>query len=391
MKEIYLDNAAAAPIDPEVQREVVRAMKIYGNPSSYNDSGREAARELSRVRIKVARFLGAHSNEIIFTSSGTESNNLAIQGTVRQLLVLKPHIITMQIEHPSVLEPIKLLAREGVEVSYLPVNKEGFVDLKEFQNSLRKETALVSIMYANNEIGTIESINKIGKIIKEFNKKLEIDKTRRVLFHVDACQAAGYLNMNVNNLQADLVTFNGSKLGGPRGIGVLYIRHDVALTPCVLGGGQERGMRAGTENLSAILGLAKAIELIDTKESARVMKLRDYFIGKIKKIDSEIRLNGPTGKERLANNINISIPGLDSENLLLELDKYGIHAGSGSACTSHSVEPSHVLKAIGVNKKHLLGVLRFSMGKQTTKKDLDYVLRVLPKVISDLKKRYENN
>ena len=391
MKEIYLDNAAAAPIDPEVQREVVRAMKIYGNPSSYNDSGREAARELSRVRIKVARFLGAHSNEIIFTSSGTESNNLAIQGTVRQLLVLKPHIITMQIEHPSVLEPIKLLAREGVEVSYLPVNKEGFVDLKEFQNSLRKETALVSIMYANNEIGTIESINKIGKIIKEFNKKLEIDKTRRVLFHVDACQAAGDLNMNVNNLQADLVTFNGSKLGGPRGIGVLYIRHDVALTPCVLGGGQERGMRAGTENLSAILGLAKAIELIDTKESARVMKLRDYFIGKIKKIDSEIRLNGPTGKERLANNINISIPGLDSENLLLELDKYGIHAGSGSACTSHSVEPSHVLKAIGVNKKHLLGVLRFSMGKQTTKKDLDYVLRVLPKVISDLKKRYENN
>jgi len=391
MKEIYLDNAAAAPIDPEVQREAVRAMKIYGNPSSYNDSGREAARELSRVRIKVARFLGAHSNEIIFTSSGTESNNLAIQGTVRQLLVLKPHIITMQIEHPSVLEPIKLLAREGVEVSYLPVNKEGFVDLKEFQNSLRKETALVSIMYANNEIGTIESINKIGKIIKEFNKKLEIDKTRRVLFHVDACQAAGYLNMNVNNLQADLVTFNGSKLGGPRGIGVLYIRHDVALTPCVLGGGQERGMRAGTENLSAILGLAKAIELIDTKESARVMKLRDYFIGKIKKIDSEIRLNGPTGKERLANNINISIPGLDSENLLLELDKYGIHAGSGSACTSHSVEPSHVLKAIGVNKKHLLGVLRFSMGKQTTKKDLDYVLRVLPKVISDLKKRYENN
>ena len=391
MKEIYLDNAAATPIDPEVQREVVRAMKIYGNPSSYNDSGREAARELSRVRIKVARFLGAHSNEIIFTSSGTESNNLAIQGTVRQLLVLKPHIITMQIEHPSVLEPIKLLAREGVEVSYLPVNKEGFVDLKEFQNSLRKETALVSIMYANNEIGTIESINKIAKIIKEFNKKLEIDKTRRVLFHVDACQAAGYLNMNVNNLQADLVTFNGSKLGGPRGIGVLYIRHDVALTPCVLGGGQERGMRAGTENLSAILGLAKAIELIDTKESARVMKLRDYFIGKIKKIDSEIRLNGPTGKERLANNINISIPGLDSENLLLELDKYGIHAGSGSACTSHSVEPSHVLKAIGVNKKHLLGVLRFSMGKQTTKKDLDYVLRVLPKVISDLKKRYENN
>ena len=194
--------------------------------------------------------------------------------------------------------------------------------------------------------------------------------------------------MNVNNLQADLVTFNGSKIGGPRGIGVLYVRQGVALTPQVLGGGQERGLRAGTENLPAILGLAKAIELVNRKESAKLTKLRDYFIDKLKVIFPEIKINGPVGESRLPNNINISIPGLDSENLLLELDKYGICAGSGSACTSRAVEPSHVLKAIGVDRKYLSGALRFSMGKQTTKKDLDYVLKVLPKVISDLKKRY---
>ncbi len=381
MRNIYLDNAAAAPVDPRVQEEVNRGMKIYGNPSSFNDAGRTAANELTKARLTVARFLGAHPDEVVFTGSGSEANNMAIQGAMNNE---QGTVITTPIEHPSVLEPIKQLEKEGHEVIYLPIDRYGFVDSKSVQNMLTAHCSLISIMYANNEIGTIEPINKIGKIIGSFRKK----GTKFTLFHVDACQAAGCLNMNVNSLQADLVIFNGSKIGGPRGIGVLYVRRGTELTPFVLGGGQERGLRAGTENLPAILGLAKAIELIDKKESTRLIKLRDYFINIIKEINTDIKLNGPTGKDRLPNNINISIPGLDSENLLLELDKYGIYAGSGSACTSRSVESSHVLKAIGTPKKYLDGVIRFSLGSQTTKKDLDYVLKVLPKIVKDLKKRY---
>lgn len=404
-KFYYMDNAAAAPIEQGVQREVDRGMKIYGNPSSFNNAGRQASRELSMARLKIARFLGAHQEEIIFTSSGSEANNMAIFGVataIQKLQILnpksetlnksrkskisnsKPHIITTKIEHPSVLESIKRLGPEGFDVTYLAVNKEGLIDLQEFKNSLQPETVLVSVMYANNEIGTIEPINKIGKAVRSFRK----NGSKFPVFHVDACQAAGYLNMNVNSLQADLLTFNGSKMGGPRGVGVLYVRKGTVLAPFVLGGGQERGLRAGTENLPAILGLAKAVELIDKKETSRLGQLRNYFIKGIKEIDSDIKLNGAGGNSRLPNNINISIPKLDSENLLLELDKYGISAGSGSACTSRAVKPSHVLKAIGVDKKYLSGVLRFSMGKQTTKKDMDFILKILPKIIQDLKKRY---
>jgi len=385
VENIYLDNAAAAPIDPKVQKEVSRGMKIYGNPSSYNKLGREAAKELFKARTKVARFLGAHPEEVIFTGSGSEANSMAILGSAFVGYKNKSEIITTPIEHPSVLEPVKHLELKGFKSIFVKVDQYGFVDMKDLASKINNRTLLVSVMYANNEIGTIEPINKIGKIIGSFKKK----GTGFPLFHVDACQAAGYLNMNVNNLQADLVTFNGSKIGGPRGIGVLYVRRGIELEPFVLGGGQERGFRAGTENLPAILGLAKAIELIDIKESARLGNLRGYFINKVRQIDLDIKLNGPIGKECLPNNINISIPGLDSENLLLELDKYGIYAGSGSACTSRSVEPSHVLKAIDVDKKYLSGAIRFSMGKQTTKKDMDYVLKVLPKIISNLKKRYK--
>ena len=396
MKTIYLDNAAAAPIDARVQKEVDRGMKIYGNPSSFNNSGRKAANELTKARLKVARFLGAHPEEIVFTASGSEANNLAIQGAVNSD---QETLITTPIEHPSVLEPIKKLEKEGYKVRYLPVDRYGFVDSKSVQNMLTAHCSLVSVMYANNEIGTIEPINKIGKIIKEFRKGLEIRNSKLEIhgklawpiFHVDACQAAGCLNMNVNNLQADLITFNGSKIGGPRGIGVLYVRRGINLNPFILGGGQEKGLRAGTENLPAILGLAKAIEIMSRNESVKLTKLRDYFIGKLKMTLPEIKINGPVRESRLPNNINISIPKLDSENLLLELDKYGIYAGSGSACTSRAVEPSHVLKAIGVEKKYLSGALRLSMGRQTTKKDLDYVLKVFPKIVSDLKNRYKNN
>ena len=384
MRKIYLDNAAAAPIDPIVQKEVARGMKVYGNPSSFNDAGRQASKELAKARLKIARFLGAHAEEIIFTSSGSEANNMAIMGPVFVSPKDKSEIVTTPIEHPSVLESVKFLRCEGKSCLYVKVDEFGFVDIPDMSSKISDKTLMVSVMYANNEIGTIEPITKIGKIIRTFRDK----RSKFPLFHIDACQAAGYLNMNVNSFQADLVTFNGSKIGGPRGIGVLYVRRGTSLAPYVLGGGQERGLRAGTENLPAILGLAKAIELIDKKESVRLIKLRDYFINKIRQTGPEIKLNGPIGRDRLPNNLNISIPRLDSENLLLELDKYGIYAGSGSACTSRSVEPSHVLKAIGVDKKYLSGALRFSMGRQTTKNDLDYVLKVLPKIIQNLKKRY---
>ncbi len=396
-RTIYLDNAAATPIDPLVKQEMVKAMELYGNPSSFNDMGRLARKKMDESRSTVARFIGARPEEIIFTSSGSESNNTALMGVFFGNFYKdksRNQIITTPIEHPSVLEPLKILSYEGGETVFLKVDKNGFIDLDELKKSLNSKTLMVSIMYANNEIGTIQSIKKISKIIKDFRRN-----DKYPLFHVDACQATEYLDMNVNNLGVDLLTFNGSKIYGPRGIGVLYVKSGTAITPYILGGGQEKGLRAGTENLPAVAGLAKAISLIDPpspkasdghgkKEGKRVAELRDYFLIQLNKVIPDAKINGPIGDDRLPNNINISIPDLSAENLLLELDKYGIYASSGSACTARSVEPSHVLKAIGVDKKYLDGALRFSLGHQTTKKDIDYVVATLPKIVGELKKRY---
>ena len=417
MKKIYLDNAASTPIDKKVAEEMVKAAKLYGNPSSYNDYGREAREYLERARLKVARFLGAHSDEIVFTASGTEANNLAIFGVVKAIQKLqstkhktqitkklKLHIITTQIEHQSVLRSVEWLEKEGFEISWLAVDKDGLVNLEELQKILRPETILVSVMYANNEIGTIQPVAKIAKIVKDFrnrkfeirNSKFEIHEKTYPFFHVDACQATEYLDMGVNHLGVDLLTFNGAKIYGPRGIGVLYVRRGVKLSPIIFGGEQERGLRPGTEDLPAIRGLAIALDQIDKNESERLAELRNYFIQKAGGLLPDVKINGPVDNRhsmsvihRLPNNINISVPDLTSEVLLLELDKYGICAGSGSACTSHSVESSHVLKAVGLDKKYINGALRFSMGRQTTKKDIDYVLNVLPGIVKDLKKRYK--
>ncbi len=385
IRAIYLDNAAATPIDRAVQREVLRATSFYGNPSSFNDQGRKARDELGKARLFTARFIGARPEEIIFTSSGSEANNMAVMCAAFAGPREKKEIITTPIEHPSVLQPVSFLKYEGKSPIFVKIDSAGLVDLSDLEAKLSSKTLLVSVMYANNEIGTIEPIIKISKIIKKFRKD---NGTGFPLFHIDACQATEYLDMNINNLGADLMTFNGSKIYGPRGIGVLYVRKGVKLAPYILGGDQEGGLRAGTENLPAILGLAKALSLVNKKEGPRLTKLRDYFFEEIIKILPEIRINGPLGGTRLPNNINISIPNLSSEVLLLELDKYRIYAGSGSACTARSVEPSHVLKAIGVEKRYLEGALRFSLGRQTTQKDIDYLLKTLPKIVDDLKKRY---
>jgi cysteine desulfurase len=380
MKSIYLDNSASTPIDSRVLKAMTASYKKYGNPSSFNNAGRLAREEMESARASVARFLGARAEEIIFTASGSEANNLALIGALSDSK--KGTVLTTAIEHPSVLEPLKKL--KNISLKYIAINKEGVADLVSLNKLLSPDCRLVSVMYANNEIGTIQPIRKIAKLINDYNKKHNTD----ILFHVDACQAAGYLDMDVQRLGSDLLTFNGSKIYGPRGIGVLYIRRGIKLNPSIAGGSQERGLRAGTENVSAIAGLAKAISVIKSSDAHKASAVRDYALEQLGKKIPGILINGPRGAERLANNISVCIPGLTSENLLLELDKYGISAGSGSACTSHSVEPSHVLKAIGVPASHVNGALRFSLGRDTTKKDIDYLVETLSTIIGDLGKRY---
>ena len=380
MAKIYLDNAAATPIDPRVASEIRKADKLFANPSSYNNSGRAARKALESARLMIARFISAHADEIILTSSASESNNLAVKGISG---LRRGNIVTTPIEHPSVLAPIKFLNKTH-EAKYVKIDPQGGVNLKDLESKINKETILVSIMYANNEIGTIEPIIQIGKIIKKFKNK----NNGWPLFHVDACQAAGFLNMSVNALGVDLLTFNSTKIYGPKGAAILYVRRGLILDPIIHGGEQERGHRAGTENLSAIIGFAKAVSVVSKKEAGKIKKLRDYFIAGIKKSLPEIRINGPEGNKRLPNNVHVSIPHLTSEQILIELDKYGISAGSGSACTAHSVAPSHVLAAINTPKEYLDGAVRFSLSRYTTKKDIDYTIKSLIKVVTDLRKRY---
>lgn len=378
-----MDNAAATPIDVRVKKEMIKALLLYANPSSFNDAGRIARVKLEESRKTIARFLGAKSGEVVFTSSGSEANNMALFGAVNSCL--KPgEIITTPIEHSSVREPLNQLAKRGWKITRIKVDNNGLIDLKDLENKLNSNVALVSIIYANHEIGTIQPILKISQLINKFRA----GKYSPYL-HIDACQAAGYLDMNVNNLGVDLLTFNGAKIYGPRGIGVLYRRTGTPMNPLIFGGDQEYGLRAGTENLASAMGLARAVSLINKNDSKKVTVLRNYFIEKVKETMPEIRINGPTGSSRLASNISTSIPSLNSENLLLELDKYGVYASAGSACTARSVEPPHVLKAIGVENKYLTGALRFSLGRQTTKKEIDYVLEILPRIVKDLKKRYK--
>src|SRR3989338_3413302 len=382
-KAIYLDNAAATPIDKAVKDEMFEFSNFfYGNPSSFNEKGREARDRIEKARAFVAKFIGARPDEVIFTSSGSEANNLAILGSLGS--DQPGEAVVMSIEHPSVLEAYKVLRDRGWKISHIKVDENGLISLEDLESKLSARVKSVSVMYANNEIGTIEPIKKISKVISNFrNKKIF------PLLHVDACQATEYLGMNVNNLGVDLMTFNGSKIYGPRGIGVLYARRGVKINPQIVGGDQEGGRRAGTENAPAIVGMAKALSLIDRKEGERLSRLRDYFIENIQKVIPGIKINGALGKNRLPNNINISISGLSSEILLLELDKYGIYAGSGSACTARSVEPSHVLRAIGNESKYLEGALRFSLGRGTNKNDLNYVFKILPQIVLNLKKRLQ--
>ncbi len=391
-KTIYLDHAAATPVNPEV----FKAMKPYftekfGNASSIYKLGRISRDAMEQSRKKIASILNCLPEEIIFTAGGTESDNLAIFGVIRQLLLNQKQplkIITQKTEHHAVLNSFKRLEKDGIEAVYLDVDEYGTVKLEELEKSLTDNVALVSIMYANNEIGTVQPVREIAKIIKKArlarqNKRISLP----VYFHTDACQAAGFLDLNVLKLGADMLSLNGSKIYGPKQAGILFVKKGIVLDPIMHGGGQEKNLRSGTENIAATVGLAKALEIAQSKkegESKRLSKLRDYFADAVLNSIPKTVLNGHP-KERLPNNINVSFLDIEGESALFYLDEAGITASTGSACASESLDPSHVILALGRPYEFAHGSIRFTLGSSTTKKDIDYVLRVLPGIVAKLR------
>jgi len=395
MKRIYLDNSATTPVDKRVEKSMLPYFrKEFGNPSALYKEGIKAREAVECARRGVAESLDAHPDEIIFTGSGTESDNLAILGTLgtpttKLAKLRKPHVVTSVIEHPAVLEVCKTLERNGeVDVTYVGVNDKGVIDYKEVKEALRPETVLVSIMYANNEIGTIQPIRDIAKVIRGWKKQYGSEYP---YFHTDACQAMNYLDMKVLPLGVDLLTVNGSKIYGPKGVGALYVKRGICIDPIIHGGGQERGLRSSTENVFAIVGFAEAVKMageLREKEFTRLTELRDYFIKEILvKIPGSV-LNGDK-EERLPNNINISIPHIDSEQLVIELDAKGVAVSAQSACKSRDNGSSYVIMSLresqGQKSLQDEGSVRFSLGRDTKKKDINYVLKVLPEIIKKIK------
>lgn len=379
-KSIYLDHAATTYVKPEV----FEAMKPYfveeyGNASSLYSLGRNNRKAVEEARATIAKCLGAaEANEIYFTGSGTEADNWAIKGAVYAARKKdKKHIITSAIEHPAIMETCKFLKREGFDVTFVPVDSEGFVNPADVEKAIRPDTAIVSIMYANNEIGTIQPIKEIGAIVKKHG----------VLFHCDAVQAAGCIPINVQDLGVDLLSISGHKFYGPKGIGALYIRKGVRLENLIHGGHQERSKRAGTENVPAIVGMAKALELAVAnmdQYSAKIKRLRDMALDKIMERIPYVKLNGPR-ENRLPGNLNLSFRFIEGESLLLLLDMKGIKASSGSACSSGSLDPSHVLMAIGLPHEIAHGSLRLTFGESNTEEDVDYLVDSLEEIVNRLR------
>ncbi len=378
MERIYLDNAATTRVRPEAVQAALPIMtEIYGNPSSIHSFGREAKKALEKARCQVAAAIGAKKEEIYFTAGGSESDNWALKGVAHTLSSKGKHISTTAIEHHAILHTCAALEKEGFTVTYLPVDEYGRVTAEQVEKALTPETILVSVMMANNEIGTVEPIAEIGAVCK----------AHKVLFHTDAVQAVGHLPIDVNAMNIDLLSLSGHKFYAPKGTGALYIRTGVRLQNLIEGGAQERSRRAGTENLPAIVGMGAAIELITAEmpeETPRMTALRDKLIRGILDAIPESRLNGhPT--QRLPGNVNISVRSVEGESVLLSLDMAGIAASSGSACTSGSLDPSHVLLAIGLPHEIAHGSLRFSLGRETTEEQIDYVLEQLPKIVERLR------
>lgn len=376
---VYMDYSATTYVKPEVLEEMLPYFtNKFGNPSAFYRVSRESKMAVDKARERVAKVLNADTNEIYFTGGGSEADNWAIKGIAFAHKNKGNHIITTKIEHHAVLHTCQWLEKQGFEVTYLDVNEEGFVDLEELKNAITDKTILVSVMFANNEIGTIEPIKEIGKICRE----------RKVVFHTDAVQAVGNVDIDVKDMNIDLLSLAGHKVYGPKGIGALYIRKGIRIDNLIHGGGQERARRAGTENIPAIVGLGKAMEIAGEnldEHIAKISKLRDKLINGLLEIPYT-RLNGPKdGNKRLPGNVNVCFEFIEGEGILLSLDFEGICGSSGSACTSGSLDPSHVLLAIGLPHEIAHGSLRLSLGEGTTEEDVDYVLEKLPPIIARLR------
>jgi len=380
-KYIFLDNASTTPIDQKVLNAMMPYLKDkYGNPSSLHRLGRINKSSIEKSRQEIAQYIGSETQEIFFTSGGTESDNLAIFGIARANKHKGKHIIVSCIEHKAILDSSKKLENEGFEVTYLDVDKNGIISLDQFRSSLRKDTILVSIMYANNEIGTIQPIKKISEILRE-------NRDANPIFHCDACQATGVLPIKVKELGVDALTVSASKIYGPKGIGFLYINKKYSFEPIIYGGGQERSLRSGTENVAGIIGFAKAIQISEQKrisENVRLTKLRDYFILQIKKNIKDVVINGSL-KNRLPNNLNVSIRGVEGESLVLLLDEKGVFCSTGSACSSIDLNPSHVLVKIGLPLELAHCSVRFTLGRHTRKSDIDHSVKLLVECVDKIR------
>lgn len=378
-RKVYLDSAATTYVSTEVLNEMMPCFNIFfGNANSIHSFGREAQGLVDRARDRIARAIGAKSNEIYFTSGGTEANNWAIKGIAKANQAKGKHIITSQIEHPSVMETCRKLEKEGYEVTYLPVDKYGIVSLAELLHAIRSDTILITIMSVNNEIGTIQNIKAIGETAREKN----------IIFHTDAVQAFGSLKMNVDEMKIDAMSISSHKIYGPKGCGALYIRSGVRIDNLIDGGHQERNRRGGTTNTPAIVGFGKAAEITVRDLSLFIQKMksiREYFIKKINEKISYVIVNGHK-QQRVENIVNITFELIEGESILLMLDFSGIAASTGSACTAGTLEPSHVLRAMRIPDETANGSLRFSFTRSTTKSDIDYTVEKLAEAVEKLRK-----
>lgn len=372
---VYLDNAATTRTAPEVAEAMFPFfVDKYGNASSIHSFGEDAKDALESAREYIAKYINAEPDEIIFTGGGTESDNLAICGTAYALKDKGKHIITSRFEHPAVLEVCQSLEKKGFEVTYLPVSKEGFVDIEKLKKTIKDDTILVTVMHANNEIGTIQDIINIGSICRE----------KGILFHTDAVQSLGKTPFNVKKMHVDLASFSAHKFHGPKGIGALYVRKKNKIKKLFQGGSQEMNLRPGTENVSGAVGFSTALKLLNEDDIKKMSELRDYFIDKLLSIP-EARLNG-SKENRLCNNINVSFSHIEGESILLGLDDKGVAVSTGSACTSQKLEPSHVLLALGIKPEDAHGSIRFSLSKYTTKEEIDYTINAVKIVVENLRK-----
>lgn len=377
MNTIYLDNNATTPVAPEVLDEMLPYLRdLYGNPSSMHTFGGQLHRKVEEARAKVAELIGADPEEIIFTSCGTESDNTAIMSAVESF-PQKRHLITTRVEHPAVMNFCKHLARKGHRVTFLPVNNQGQLNIDDLRKAIDDDTALVTVMYANNEVGNIFPVPEIGEILKE----------RRILFHTDAVQAVGKIPVDMKRLPVDMLSLSGHKLHAPKGIGALYVRKGTRFYPYIIGGHQEKGRRAGTENVASIIALGKACELAGralAEEVVYLKKLRDKLENALLSSCPDVRINGDVDS-RLPNTTNLSFEYVEGEAILLRLNEYGVCASSGSACTSGSLEPSHVLRAMGVPFTAIHGSIRFSLSRYNGEAEIDRVIEIIPAIIKDLR------